>query len=359
MYWASLPMDRESLRISTLLQPAYQEALQKDITKTELVPRMKIVSKSFLNLILSFFGLQGSGKSYALLFLMEIQAKYGNVELCIDNVCFTITDILKIIEKGDKGEIYCLDEQRHTYGYGSSVERMGLDNVEMTVRAHKLSFFFSAPRLIPHNYHFYFETWEMGSNEEWDMVKIADGEKSIYDYWKYTRLICYDNKGGIIGHIITGAPKDRDFLVKYEEKKDKFINDIRARTGSKRPLYVLDKAYELADYTDPVSKIQFLEEFILKAKTADLKTNFVLVTLAKIGGGDLSIDETKKISHYLGYIIAKEDKFKGIVDRCKAQLLREQVIEKLKEKEYKRQIIEEIEEQQVAHAEELGVDSSA
>jgi len=116
MYWASLPMDRESIRMSKLIQPAYEDALKKDITKNELVPRLKITSKSVLNMILSFFGLQGSGKSYALLFLMEILAKYSGIELSIDNVCFTITDLLKIIEKGGNGEIYCLDEQRHTYG---------------------------------------------------------------------------------------------------------------------------------------------------------------------------------------------------------------------------------------------------
>jgi len=265
------------------------------------------------------------------------------------------TEIIKCIKPIGYKNVYSVELEKgqmfkskniFIHNYGSAVERMGLENVEMTVRAHRLSFFFSAPRLIPHNYMYYFETWSMGSDVPWDWEAIQIGSKTIYDYWKYTRLIVYDIKGNIIGHIVTGKPKDEDFLAKYEKKKDNFIVDIRARTGSKRPLYVLDKAYELAEYTDPETNIPFLEEFILKAKTADLKTNFVLVTLAKIGGGDLSIDETKKISHYLGYIIAKEEKYKSIVDKCKAQLIRESVIEKLREKEYRKQIVEEVEEQE-------------
>jgi hypothetical protein len=239
-----------------------------------------------------------------MIFIAEKMANFNGTELTLENWCFTITDLLKVVEKLKITDIFGLDEQIHTSGYGSMIEKNILDNVEMTVRAHKLSFFFSSPKHIIHNYHYYLETWQMGSNKKWDW------DKPIEQQWKYTKSIIFDHKDIPIGYVITGKPTNEDFLEKYEKKKSKFIEEIRKRRGSTRYKHILDRAYEI------VEDDEFLKRWAL-CKTKRLKRLLVVVALK---GEMMSIEETNMLLDYIDYITNFEPDLRSKIEKFKKLL---------------------------------------
>lgn len=305
VYWAELPLRSESLRISQLTNPMYKDALKKDYTN-EFHRELKIIARSQLNLILAWFGLQGYGKSFAMLDVIEdfLSYKPEPMKLTLDDVAFTITDMLKLIEKSERGDNRVLDEQIHNTGYGSNIEKQALKNAEMTVRAQKLSFFFAAPVFIPHNFHYFFEVWQMGSVKPWDW------EVSIEEQWVYTKNIVYDQRGNMLGYVITNTPSDKDFLEKYEKKKSKFIDNVKKQRSGQRHKVILDKAYELAEHDE------FIKKFSL-AKTKSLK---FLLTKVELKGFMMSIDETKQLIDYIDYVLAFEPKFTAKLTKFKKNI---------------------------------------
>lgn len=285
IYWSSLPLEDESIRMAKITNPAYAEALKKNLTP-KFADRMKVIANSKQNFILSSFGTQGSGKSYQMLFLYEKFNAYKKMKINLDNCTFVINDLLDVVAKLAKGETFILDEQVHTSGYGSNIERMILENIEMTVRQDRLSFFFLAPKYIGHNFHYFLETWQMGSDQPWDF------NKSIYDQWKYTRSILFDHRQHMLGYIVTGKPTDEDFLVKYEKKKNQYISKFRQRKGSGRYKHILDRAY----------KIMADDEFLTKYALAKNKTMKRLLVIIKLEGELISIDELRMLIDYCDFI---------------------------------------------------------
>jgi hypothetical protein len=249
----------EAHRVAGMINPMYQAALEKDCTM-KMHNEMRITAVSELNEIISLFGPSGSGKSFVIADLVEDYLNYFDPpkKISIDNVFFTVTDMLEAIETVEKGSVVWLDEQIFTSGYGSTVEKRNLQNIESTVRAHKLSFFFSAPQFIQHNFHYYMETWQMGSDEPWpeNVGKLStENIKGWIHHWKYTKSIVYSEKGHMMGYIVTRTPDDKAFLSAYQKKKDKFVTDVRAQKGGQRFMVIERRAHRLLE------KPEFLSEF--------------------------------------------------------------------------------------------------
>jgi hypothetical protein len=237
VFW-EMPLQDESNRMAENEYQDYKDALNKNKTEV-LKSRLKVIASSQQNFIMSCFAPQGYGKSYAMIFLAEMYSKFAGIPLSIRNVCFTVTDMLRAVEDGQKGDLFILDEQIHTHGYGSNVEKNMLVNIERVVRAHKLCFFFIAPEWIPHTYHYYIETYQMGGDSRFDPAKPLE------EQWKYTKSILYDNRNAKLGYIITGEPQNKEFLALYNAKKDEFVSTVRSMGGGARDNFVTDTAREL------------------------------------------------------------------------------------------------------------------
>lgn len=293
VYWAEMPLRKEALRMASLINPMYEAALQKDFTN-EMYDELNIIARSKQNLIMSWFAPQGYGKSYSMLDVVMTFLKNQGKTLSIDNCFFTISDLVNKIENIDRGESVILDEQTHTTGYGSKTERRQLQNIEMTVRAHRLSLFFAAPPFIQHNFHYFLETWQMGSDKKWNW------NKSMEEQWKYTKNIISSHRGHMLGYVITTTPSDVGFLKKYEDKKDKFIGDVRKQKGSTRYRLVMKKGDEL------LNSKKFLVEWVKVYKSKPLRR---LICTHYLEGFGFTIAEWGQLVDYIDYRIMIDDKY--------------------------------------------------
>lgn len=285
VYWAELPLQKEAQRINCMINDLYGYALSKNLTN-DFFGELKIRARSNQNLIFSSFGLQGGGKTYQITDIVMEYLSYFQPpkKLNIDNCSFTVTDMLKRIGEAEKGETFILDEQVHTSGYGSSVERKALNNIETTVRADKLSLFFAAPSLIRHNFHYYVEVWQMGSLKPWDF------NQPITDQWRYTKSILFSHKAHPLGYIITTTPRDKEFLEKYEAKKARFIQNIKEMKSDRRAYMLLEWAKKVLEDKE------FISNYI-KFKSKDMRKLMISNYLGK----KMSIDELKQVVAYIDY----------------------------------------------------------
>lgn len=299
IYWFNMPLKAESIRLAQL-SAGFENPSKKEITD-RFFEELKVIAKSKQNFLCDSFGVPGSGKSYQVLRIAEKYARYRGQRLKIENVWFTISEALDGIEKMKKGSIGILDETIHTFGTGSKVERTLLNNIEMVVRAHRLSFFFLAPMHVRHNYHYYLMTWQMGKEgEEWDI------EKPIETQWQFTKSFIYDHMGQCLGYIITDTPKNKNFLAEYEKKKDKFITAVRMKRGGARHEHLLKRAFELLE--DP----EFFERYMQMFKTKRLKKLAIRVSLK---GEIMSIEEINILVDYIDYVLNREPKFKNKMEK--------------------------------------------
>jgi len=302
VFWASLPMRAESMRMSQFNNPHYADALKKDWTNS-FNQELKIIGKSKMNLILFWWGLQGFGKSWSLLRTVEkfLGYQYPNHDkdtilseiLTIDHCFYTITELLKNLRNAGEFESRVLDEQVQIAGAGSAIEKRAMQNVEMTVRAQRLSFFFASPAFVPHNCHYFFEVWQAGSLKPWDW------DVPMEEQWKYTKNIIYDQKGFMLGYMITGTPRDMEFIGKYNKKKDEFINRVKAQKSGMRFTIIEDQAKDI------LSSDSFLKDYAV-AKTRDLKTFMVT---KEMGGFMAGTMEVRQIVSVIDYMIATNPEY--------------------------------------------------
>src|SRR3990167_5123128 len=234
-YFFNYPLQAESIKVTKIHMPHYKEALEKDMTE-EMALELKGLALGRGNAIISYMGLQGSGKSYSAMFVAEMLSGYLGRKLTIGNVGFSLTEILSIAESAEIGSVVIMDEQTKMKGRGSLIEAALLENIERVVRQHKLFFFFLSPRYVSHSYRYLIEIWQPGSERKFDYTKTLE------EQWKYTRCIIFNDKQIPVGYMITEAPSDMDFIAEYEKKKSEFIEGIRARQGSGRPKYLRGRA---------------------------------------------------------------------------------------------------------------------
>lgn len=238
VYWFSFPLQAESLRVKRIHMPNYDEALQKDVTGL-FFKELKERAMSAQNIVCSIHAPQGQGKSYVGLFIAEKLSAFLGKPVEIDNINFTITDMLKAIEKAEKGSILVLDEQTKTVGPGARAEMSMLYNIEDVVRQYKMYLFFISPRYVHHTYHYMINVWQPGSDKSFDPSRSIEGQ------WKYSRSIISNESQIDIGYIVTGTPTNKDLLERYEKKKEQFVTDIRMRRGFNRPGYLRNRIFDM------------------------------------------------------------------------------------------------------------------
>lgn len=238
------------IRMHGLLKPA----LEKDLTES-MSSEFRILANNPINLIASMEGPQGGGKSYSIIFLGERFQEITGIELDIDNVHFSTTDMFSAVQQIRRRSQQFLDEQVQAFGMGTLAERETLLNVEKVIRKFKMCFWFISPEFVKHHFHYHMLTWEIGSDHPIDLTKPFDTQ------WKYTKVLLFNRDLLPFGHVITGTPLNKKFLSDYESKKADFIDDLLEGTISNREKYLEEQAISLLDN----------DEFIKEFKSRDTK----------------------------------------------------------------------------------------
>lgn len=172
-----------------------------------------------LNIILSWYGAQGSGKSLGEFFVCDFWGKKTGTGFTWEQVTFTNDELLHMFEKGERKTIYAKDEQVDAYGRGSEREKSSVESVGAVARAQQLSLIYCSPDLQLHNVHYILE---------------ATG---IYDDVSKTNMhIVYDGVHEIpMGYILTKIPNlPKEFWDHYDLKKDNYITAVRMMEVSNR-----------------------------------------------------------------------------------------------------------------------------
>lgn len=290
IFWDNLGVRNEWRKMMIAEDYRIKDAIKKNLTE-HFFNELKVLCQSKQNAVISCFGQQGWGKSYSLMFISEFLSKQLNYELTIDNVYFSKLDMLLALEKARDGDIYILDEQTKTFGVGSGAEKEWLDNIEKIVRQKKLFLLFSSPVEEPHIYHYKLRVWAMGSEKEWDNTKKFE------EQWKYTQSLLYGTGEILLGYIITGTPKNKEFLNLYEEKKAKFIKEMLERRGSKKTEYLMNLANQLLQK----------KGFFVKYALCNTKTTKKILCRMEIGQGFLTSEEEKMLVDFIDYVINISD----------------------------------------------------
>lgn len=238
----------EANRVTEMFKGGFDSALKKDMTK-DMSLEFQLVGNNDQNQIISMEGPQGGGKSYAILFLSEEFADITGMELTIDDVHFSISNLYKDIRKNHRRRQILRDEQVETYGMGTGAEKEMLLSVEKIIRKFKMCFWNISPEFVKHHFHYHMMTWEMGSDMPIDTSKPLEGQ------WKFTKSILFNRIQYPFGYVITGTPKRVKFIKEYEKKKGEFIDALFEGTISNREKYLYECAEELSNNK------KFMEKF--------------------------------------------------------------------------------------------------
>lgn len=271
IYWANLPARAEANDREIQKDANVRYAIKNDITD-KFFKELWIIAqpKSNQNVIVIFYGLQGSGKSYALIFIAEQLAKNLIQKLKIEHCHFTTAKILMGVKKSPKNTIHILDEKIKTSGIGSGTEQKQLDNLVATMRKKNLSLFFSAPQKVNVSAHFELQPYFMGASKPWTREML----ENFKDHWVFTMCLVYDRTGREYGHVVTKAPNSKKFLEKYESKKDKFTDTMGEGGGSDRAILI-----------DDIIKMLLKDEAFLKKFSRASKKLAKIHHVSKFSGG--------------------------------------------------------------------------
>lgn len=226
------------------LYPAYIEALDNNMTRDfqhECADRMNFNK----NLILEIVGETGSGKSYAGDTIGLDLNSYFNKTLLYSNFAFTNTDFLEKMSKFIKENTLIKDEQpRSSFGEGSMIEQIGLQDIEEIVRKAQINIIYISPssRSFHTGVHYILQTFDLNYKQRTNLLLIHPPQDNLLT--------------NPIGHIIVKHPVDKypefaPVLAQYEREKDLFIKDaVNQTTRAKFYINLKKKAELLAN--DPV-----------------------------------------------------------------------------------------------------------
>lgn len=222
-------LDRLKLRISA--HAAYKRALKLNMTKMFMDFVKSRVVDFRQNIILSIFGETGTGKSYVGWRLGEyvqwLVMTYLNINLEFDerSVHLDLASQLANLKYAKPFSVNITDEQTDFYGTGSLYVVSSMENIEATCRKVPLNFICCSPRVRTHFHNYVLETFMV----EWPKQRKVVGEEG---YIPHGRTYCFvyspESKKYIIpmGYIIINHPTKLDALIRYEKKKDNYMEKI-------------------------------------------------------------------------------------------------------------------------------------
>lgn len=161
------------------------------------------------NIIMSFYGKQGTGKSFASFYYALLWSSYTGKSFTIDNVAFTNIELLEKLKYAKDGEIYVKDEQLDTFGEGSERSDASILNVEAVIRMSQISLFYNSPEPRLHMHHY---------------TLLCTGLSAVNNLNTRVHILFDGMDKKPMGYVISKMPQiDKKFLDEYNKKKMQFI----------------------------------------------------------------------------------------------------------------------------------------
>lgn len=224
------------------------------------------------NVIISWYGPQGSGKSFGAFYIDLFWARCAQTGFSASQVAFTNDELLALFGTCDKRTIYHKDEQTETFGIGSEREEAAIENVGAVARAQQLSLIYCSPSLKLHNVHYIIEST--------GLINEATGKSMhiLYDGMKETP----------IGWISTWMPKlPQEFWDTYNKRKDEFITNVRLQ----RPV---DRTKEYDDMAE-----RFFRKFIVANKMKYSSKDALITDMMDEEKKNYTRDEWRSVLHLI------------------------------------------------------------
>lgn len=185
-----------------------------------------------MNVIMSIYGLPGTGKSWALLSLAEFISKITKHPFPPENSCHMNYEIEKRLQEVKRDATLTLNEQLKSWGTGSGRRDQELSNMEQTMRRKKINFLYASPDLHTHLHNFILETY--GIDERNGVAKF----------------VLYTPSKKVLGYVTLRKPSKK-MIEEFEKADEKFKDKVVERTTSANT--------QIADYvkefmSDPVFK---------------------------------------------------------------------------------------------------------
>lgn len=174
--------------------------------------------EKFKNVVFSFEGEQGLGKSICLL---KVCGKISDVyrsKFDLENIHFFNDSFEQALRRGKKRTVYGLDEQTRDYGVMSTYIQDQLANFEDIYRKPQISIGYASPRLRVHEHFFIFKV--LGDIEVYEDGSPATVQAMLYTKRRMDDLIMPRAR-------LKFSWVEKKLWDDYEAKKDKFIFDVQ------------------------------------------------------------------------------------------------------------------------------------
>jgi len=269
------------------INPEYRHALKiekTDIYRADIVYRMTHHD----NVIISYYGETGSGKSLAATRTGEEIKAIAKELMDVENkvwICFLAQSVLDAVDNCESHDVILLDERVPEFGYGAGREVAQLGNIEATIRKRQIHLLYVYPERQRHFHKMVVQMWDIDEGNEVSRGILEDPASFTYLSVPY-------------GYVLFNKPS-LELITEYNEKKDDFLRKTKSRDFSERedmqrryaeeiikiPIFHVAKGAErleivkrhikeqltIAEYKSILAKakLQLLEEEAVKGKVAD------------------------------------------------------------------------------------------
>ena len=169
------------------------------------------------NVIVGIIGETGSGKS-ELASVLSLTSRHANKEYKNRNVkihiCWTPKNLFNAITKLKMGDIIMKDESPKAFGEGARIEKWSIENALAVIRKMENTLIFCDPLDIKINMcDLYLETAGMNFKTRTNRFMVLNKERMYF------------------GHIYSKLHNDKEFRIRYDKEKDKFVKEARDLAG--------------------------------------------------------------------------------------------------------------------------------
>lgn len=274
-----------------------QNYLRYDLSKKFFID-LKYRTENEMNVIISIWGLTGSGKSACSLVLALLISQFHHKKWSFKLIKDNPNDILLSIQQTDfpVGTVFVVDEQDTTRAGVNALTMISLLNdLEKRIRKKQWHFIYNSPAPLQHSHHYILKT--DGIDRENDMI----------------RLKLYDAIGILHGFVVVPFP-DKELWKEYNEGfKEEILDDATSfvSTEEKQLDKLLDELYENSFFWGLDNNSQRDAYLLMKYPTICRSKTFrvQMLSIMGIGGKKDYIEMMKKVcvSYWMDGTIDDED----------------------------------------------------
>lgn len=274
------------------------------------------------NNLISVIGQTGSGKTYTAISICEIMSKMDGVPFGIDNVVFSLRELMDLINSGKlkRGSKIIFDEPQVSISareFQSEANKV-FNYLLSTFRHRNLTLFFCTPfeTLLDKNsrrlFHARFETMSINRNNNTCRIKPRFIEYSDFKtdaYRKQLIVMCKDENGRNKSQKLFywDVPKpSKELIEQYEQKKLEFTNNLNKNISERLKLFDESGKSLTAEQKEEIVKRKPLtpkQERVMRV-FAGIKDSNKFERASEILGISLSaLHKNKTLAEKKGYVV--------------------------------------------------------